>query len=85
MHFTCEKVKAETLVHLLEQEGFYVSSQSACSSKKSEPSRVLLQMGRTPKQSVSGIRISLDEEHTSDDINNLVQAVRKSIDFLTSI
>lgn len=85
VHFCCEKVKAETLVHLLEQEGFYVSSQSACSSKKSEPSRVLLQMGRTAKQAVSGIRISLDEDHTADDINNLVQSVQKSIDFLTSI
>lgn len=84
IHFSCEGIKAETLLHKLEEKGFYVSSQSACSSKKIEPSRVLLQMGKTKSQAESGIRISLNEIHTSEQIHNLIGAISKSIQYLSA-
>ncbi|MGG0823214.1 cysteine desulfurase family protein [Paenibacillus turicensis] len=82
VHFSCEGIKAETLLHKLEEQGFYVSSQSACSSKQIEPSRVLLQMGKSKAQAISGIRISLNEAHTTEQVHDLIEAISKSIQFL---
>ncbi|MDU5946595.1 MAG: cysteine desulfurase family protein, partial [Paenibacillus macerans] len=45
VHFSYPGTKAEALLHMLEVEGFFVSTRSACSSRRSEPSRVLLAMG----------------------------------------
>lgn len=84
VHFSCEGIKAETLLHKLEEQGFYVSSQSACSSKKIEPSRVLLQMGKSQAQAVSGIRISLNEAHTAEQVHDLIEAISKSIQYLSA-
>lgn len=82
VHFSCVGIRAETLLHKLEEQGFYVSSQSACSSKQIEPSRVLLQMGKSKAQAESGIRISLNEAHTSEQVQSLIDAISKSIQYL---
>jgi cysteine desulfurase len=82
VHFSCEGIRAETLLHKLEEQGFYVSSQSACSSKQIEPSRVLLQMGKSKTQAESGIRISLNEAHTTEQVQFLIEAISKSIQYL---
>jgi cysteine desulfurase len=82
VHFSCEGIRAETLLHKLEEQGFYVSSQSACSSKQIEPSRVLLQMGKSKAQAESGIRISLNEAHTTEQVQFLIEAISKSIQYL---
>jgi cysteine desulfurase len=82
VHFSCEGIKAETLLHKLEEQGFYVSSQSACSSKLTEPSRVLIQMGKSKAQAISGIRISLNEAHTTEQIDTLINAISKSVQYL---
>ncbi|MNJ67009.1 Cysteine desulfurase [compost metagenome] len=67
------------MLHMLEEEGFYVSTQSACSSKRSEPSRVLLAMSRDMNCAMSGIRISMGEEHTEEDVRQLLRAIEKTI------
>ena len=55
------------MVHALEEMGMLVSTKSACSSKLSEPSRVLLAMGKDMNVASSGIRISLGKEHQLGD------------------
>ncbi|GJM72420.1 hypothetical protein HMSSN036_46360 [Paenibacillus macerans] len=70
---------------MLEEEGFFVSTRSACSSRRSEPSRVLLAMGRSPEAASSGIRISLGEEHHEQDIDALLAALKKSVQRLQSL
>lgn len=79
IHFSSPGMKAETMLHMLEEEGFFVSTQSACSSKRSEPSRVLLAMGRDRDSALSGIRISLGEEHTDEDVRQLLGAIKRTI------
>lgn len=79
IHFSYPGMKAEAMLHMLEEEGFLVSTKSACSSKKSEPSRVLLAMGRSMEEASTGIRISLGEEHTEQDIEQFLAALRKAV------
>ena len=53
------KIKAEELLIALDLEGFDVSTGSACSSGKTEPSYVLKRMGYSKKISERVIRVSL--------------------------
>ena len=65
------------MVHALEEMGMLVSTKSACSSKLSEPSRVLLAMGKDMDVASSGIRISLGKEHQLGDAARLVEVLAK--------
>ncbi|MGM1046556.1 MAG: cysteine desulfurase family protein [Bacillota bacterium] len=82
VHFSYPGLKPEVLVHTLEELGMLVSTKSACSSRNSEPSRVLQAMGKDKEIAASGIRISMGWEHTDDDMNRLVIALRQSADKL---
>ena len=77
--FSCVGIKSEVLVRALEDEGIYVSSKSACSSKKEAPSRVLLAMNRNRAEAVSGIRISMGMLTTEQDITACQKALIKVI------
>jgi cysteine desulfurase len=70
-------LRAEVVVHSLEQYGFYVSTRSACSSGKQTPSKVLLAMGCGEERAVSSIRISLSHDHSMNDIQALADAIEK--------
>lgn len=85
VHFSYPGMKAEALLHMLEEEGFFVSTRSACSSKRSEPSRVLLAMGKSKEVASSGIRISLGDEHEERDIDALLAALRQSVTRLQAL
>lgn len=77
VHFRIPGIKAEAMVHFLEREGFYVSSQSACSSGEEKPSRVLLAMGLPEAEAASGIRISLGRDTKPDDMDRLAAAIKR--------
>lgn len=79
VHFSYPGMKSEAFLHMLEEEGFLVSTRSACSSKRAEPSRILLAMGKSPEAAAAGIRISLGEEHTGKDIADLLEALNKCV------
>lgn len=77
--FSLPGMKAEAVLHMLEEEGFMVSTKSACSSKAAEPSRVLLAMGAGEAAASSGIRVSLGEEHTEQHIELLLASLNKAV------
>lgn len=85
VHFSFPGMKAEAMLHMLEEAGFMVSTKSACSSKRSEPSRILLEMNKSPEIASSGIRISLGEEHTDQDIEELLEALNKTVQRLAML
>ncbi|MGM1020903.1 MAG: cysteine desulfurase family protein [Bacillota bacterium] len=85
VHFSYPGMKAEVLLHTLEQLGVAVSTKSACSSKLAEPSRVLLAMGRNEAEASGGIRISFGDEHTEQDIDELILALRQAVAQLESL
>ncbi len=61
-------IKAEILLHSLERHNIYVSTGSACSSHKPQPSHVLTAMGLTPKEIEGAIRISFSQNTTEEEI-----------------
>ncbi len=59
INLSFEGVEGDGLVMALDLAGYSVSSGSACSSGVLEPSHVLMAMGRTPKQAMAAVRVSL--------------------------
>jgi cysteine desulfurase len=70
-------LKAETTVVRFDLEGIAVSSGSACSSGKVQPSHVLEAMGYGPELVKSAIRFSLGWETTEADVDGAIKAWRK--------
>ncbi len=60
-------IKAETLLHTFEISGLYVSTVSACSSKKQKISHVLEAMGVDEKIARSAIRFSFSRFNTQEE------------------
>ncbi|USS87691.1 cysteine desulfurase [Fructilactobacillus hinvesii] len=62
--FAIEGVKGETIVHAFEEDGIYLSTTSACSSKKGLTSSTLSAMGIAPEIARGAVRISLSDQNT---------------------
>lgn len=73
-------VKGEVLIHTLETDGIYVSTGSACHSRRNDPSHVLVAMGLKKKELDGAIRFSFSHLNTPEEIDmvaeRLVEAVR---------
>jgi cysteine desulfurase len=82
VHFSYPGMTSEVLLHTLEEEGMLVSTKSACSTKQIEPSRVLISMGLSLEEASSGIRISLGDSHTDEEVNLLQHALRTAVEKL---
>ena len=68
-------IKAEILLHSLERHEIYVSTGSACSSHKPQPSHVLLAMGVEQKAVDGAIRISFSQNTTLDEIRTAAEII----------
>ena len=75
--FTAPGLKAETAVIGFDLEGIAVSSGSACSSGKVQPSHVLSAMGFDAKVAQGAVRLSLGWSTQEADINRTLEAWRK--------
>ncbi|MGY3036274.1 cysteine desulfurase [Bradyrhizobium sp. USDA 4354] len=75
--FTAPGLKAETAVIGFDLEGIAVSSGSACSSGKVQPSHVLSAMGYDPAVAQGAVRLSLGWSTEPEDINRALEAWRK--------
>ncbi|QQO21689.1 cysteine desulfurase [Bradyrhizobium diazoefficiens] len=75
--FTAPGLKAETAVIGFDLEGVAVSSGSACSSGKVQPSHVLSAMGFGPAVAQGAVRLSLGWSTEPEDINRALEAWRK--------
>jgi len=75
--FTASGLKAETAVIGFDLEGIAVSSGSACSSGKVQPSHVLSAMGYDPAVAQGAVRLSLGWSTEPEDINRALEAWRK--------
>jgi len=75
--FTAPGLKAETAVIGFDLEGIAVSSGSACSSGKVQPSHVLEAMGVGSAAAQGGVRLSLGWSSGETDVDRCLQAWRK--------
>ena len=77
--FTVPGLKAETAVIGFDLAGIAVSSGSACSSGKVQPSHVLQAMGFGPKLAQGAVRLSLGWSTSEADIDRCLEAWRKLV------
>jgi len=78
-------IKSEIMLHSLEQDGIYVSSGSACSSKEKEYSHVLRALNIGGDLIDSSIRFSLSYTNTKKEIDYTVEKTREHFISLKSI
>lgn len=62
--FAIEGVRGETIVHAFEEQGIYISTTSACSSKKNLASSTLKAMNVADDVATSAVRVSLGDQNT---------------------
>jgi cysteine desulfurase len=85
LNFSIKGVKAEVLIHTLEQKGIYLSTTSACSSKKQLPSQTLLAMGVPGDLADSAFRISLSYGNTEDEAEKVIVAIEEGANQLRKV
>lgn len=72
--FAIKGVRGETIVHAFESHGIYISTTSACSSKKQQASSTLTAMKIDSTISTSAVRVSLDSANSleeADEFNRI--------------
>lgn len=75
-------VRAEVLLHALEDKGIYVSSGSACSSNHPRPSETLAAIGTPSSEMDNSIRMSLSVMNTMEEMDAAAQAVGEIVPLL---
>ena len=74
-------IRGEVLLHALEKHQIFVSTGSACSSKKSD-NRILSAMGQAQKDILGNVRFSFCENNTLDEVNFVVDKVAEELNNL---
>ncbi|QEK13637.1 cysteine desulfurase [Crassaminicella thermophila] len=72
-------IRGEVLLHSLEQDGIYVSTGSACSSKKNTKSHVLKAMGLKDYEIEGAIRFSFSYNNTLEEIDYAIDKLKKHV------
>ena len=71
--FIIEGIEGESMVMMLDQNGIYASSGSACSSGSQKASHVLLSMGLPSQLAHSSLRFSLNEDNSENDVDYILE------------
>ncbi|MDH5377214.1 MAG: cysteine desulfurase [Gammaproteobacteria bacterium] len=71
-YFGIEGIEGEAMVLRLDQQGFGITSGSACSSKSGKPSNTLLKMGVEESLAATAIRVSVGKETKKQDIDEFI-------------
>jgi len=74
-NFSFKGIEGEALIVSLDQQGFAVSTGSACTSTDLTPSHVLIAMGLSHLDSHSSLRISLGQFTTNKEIDNFLKVL----------
>ena len=80
-----DNIKAEVLVHILEQDEVYISTSSACSSKQKKHRRVLDGYGYSEKEAEETVRISFSEMNTEEEVLKAAELIKKAVKFIRSV
>lgn len=79
LNVSFEGIRGEVLVHALEQEGIYVSTGSACSSRRQKVSHVLKALGLSNTLCESAIRFSFSVLNTEEDIEYTIDVLKRIV------
>ena len=75
--FAVKKVKAETILHMAEEQGVLISNGSACSSKHTD-NRILKAMGIPAELIISSVRVSFSEFNTVDEVITAAKVIKET-------
>lgn len=78
-------IRAEVLLHLLEESEIYVSTGSACSSKDTKDSHVLKAIGLKDEEAKGAIRFSFTENNTMEEIDYTIDKLDIALKFLRRV
>lgn len=78
-------IEGESVLLGLDDKGVAVSTGSACTSKKLEPSHVLLALGIKPEEAHGSIRLSLSKYTTKEEIDYVINAAKEVVENLRKI
>ena len=78
-------IEGESILLGLDDKGIAVSTGSACTSRKLEPSHVLLAMGVKPEDAHGSIRLSLSRYTTKEELDYVIRAVKDVVESLRKI
>ena len=82
VHICLPGVEGESVLLLLDQKGICASSGSACASGSLEPSHVLLAIGKSHEEAYFGLRLSLEESLTEEELEYTVEAIKEAVEKL---
>jgi cysteine desulfurase len=72
-------IDSGVLVEYLSKKGIYVSSGSACDSKKDKEDETLRAIGLTSLEAKGAVRITLNEDITENDIEIVINEIKKAV------
>ncbi|MCG1022038.1 cysteine desulfurase family protein [Sutcliffiella horikoshii] len=79
INFSVPGIKSEVLVHALGSKKVFVSTTSACSSKRKAPSKTLMAMGVSREKAESAIRVSMTYHTTKQEIQTFLHELEDAI------
>ncbi len=72
-------IRGEVLLHSLEQDGIYVATRSACSSKKKSRNHVLEALQLSPDEAEGTIRISFSSFNRQDELDYVIEKLKHHV------
>ena len=79
-HFSFPGCEGDALLLLLDAQGIFCSTGSACSAGVAQPSHVLLAMGADDDRARSSLRFTLGHTSTAADVDALLAALPAAVD-----
>jgi len=80
VNFSLKDKKASVIVEDLSNKGIYVSSVSACNSKKEASSYVVKAIGKSDKLAHNTIRVSFSKDNSLEEVETFVNELKKSLE-----
>ncbi|MFA8437813.1 cysteine desulfurase family protein [Pueribacillus sp. YX66] len=77
VNFSLPGYKPEVLIHALSKKGISLSTKSACSSKQSEASHVILAIGENKERAQSALRVSMSFHTEKADCEMFIHHLRE--------
>ena len=84
VNFCFEGIEGESLLLLLDDKGIQASSGSACTSGSLDPSHVLLAIGRVHDVAHGSLRLTINEETTDAEVDEIIKSVKEVVEYLRS-
>lgn len=85
VNFSFQFIEGESMLIMLDMKGICASSGSACTSGSLDPSHVLLAIGLKHEEAHGSLRLTVSEENTIEEMEQVVEAVKEIVQRLRAM